>query len=699
MKITAALALCGAAAIALTDAHTINAKTRVFQTSQQFLDARDQLENLSGIKLPRMNGLRGEKEKAYIEKEGLLEVGDAEQMTDEMREKVFIEEFHKFLLDAEEKGIGEGISKAWGWIKDTWTDINFDFGWRFDAYTRAMSLINKVVADGWETPTAQSIAVPTEKTSHSKNDIDLINGVRVPEMDESWGDVTSISDYASSAIVTIASKPKDAANSGKWEPGENTGKKRWKAVEGELYGKWPTFRSLTSWNNEYKGDRYLDDSDSNEIIKKLVFYGIGQHRIRPVHPSDSQGRGATYCVKLDFAGGLPMRPGYAKLGADAYFDGDGNLMHMYRQGKYYDKNSGEGTRFRAKQCTTKREWHWPKCTWRGCSRGFWTTHNHCTSEVKEVIGWRQVKMAFRGTLHAVITAIDHLYVLHLVVANSIVTANVEELPPDHLVRRILTPFGFRSAAINYQASTALVNEWGLFQRAVGLTEDGIKALFDYAKTEQSDLQWVTIPQLKAKKGPGIASLNLPVDVDGGDYYDILFNFVNRAIRKKYTGSETGTFSNNDPCAADGDLQRWRNKVNSMTPLKDMPGVTCENLIDVMATFMYLVSGAHNHVGSVAAELEDPCFCPWAWRETEYPPCGTPRNFFTQAITMALTALKQPDITEDFTHLFNDETTKRLWIKATEQMHDLTKTIATRNQHRVRAFKAYDPSRIEVSVGI
>jgi len=308
-------------------------------------------------------------------------------------------------------------------------------------------------------------------------------------------------------------------------------------------------------------------------------------------------------------------------------------------------------------------------------------------------------MAFRGTLHAVITAIDHLYVLHLVVANSIVTANVEELPPDHLVRRILTPFGFRSAAINYQASTALVNEWGLFQRAVGLTEDGIKALFDYAKTEQSDLQWVTIPQLKAKKGPGIASLNLPVDVDGGDYYDILFNFVNRAIRKKYTGRETGTFSNNDPCAADGDLQRWRNKVNSMTPLKDMPGVTCENLIDVMATFMYLVSGAHNHVGSVAAELEDPCFCPWAWRETEYPPCGTPRNFFTQAITMALTALKQPDITEDFTHLFNDETTKRLWIQATEQMHNLTKTIAIRNQHRVRAFKAYDPSRIEVSVGI
>ena len=70
----------------------------------------------------------------------------------------------------------------------------------------------------------------------------------------------------------------------------------------------------------------------------------------------------------------------------------------------------------------------------------------------------------------------------------------------------------------------------------------------------------------------------------------------------------------DACASNSDLIAWRNRVNEMTPLKDMPPMNCPNLIDVMSTFMYLVTGAHNHVGSVAAELEDPCFCPWAWRE-------------------------------------------------------------------------------------
>ena len=310
-------------------------------------------------------------------------------------------------------------------------------------------------------------------------------------------------------------------------------------------------------------------------------------------------------------------------------------------------------------------------------------------------------MAFRGTLHAVITAIDHLYVLHLVVANSIVTANVEDLPPNHLVRRMLTPFGFRSAAINYQASVALVNHWGLLERATGLTTDGVKALFNYARTEQSDLQWVTIPELKAKKGPQIRSLNLPVDVDGGDFYDILFKFVNRAIRLKYYGNPNGKTTSvaTDPCAQDKNLISWRNKVNTMTPLKDMPRITCDSLIDVMSTFMYLVSGAHNHVGSVAAELEDPCFCPWTWRETEYPPCGTPRNFFTQAITMALTALQQPGITEDFSFLFDDAQVKKYWREATNEMKQLSETIKNRNKNRVREFWSFDPAQIEISVGI
>ena len=88
-----------------------------------------------------------------------------------------------------------------------------------------------------------------------------------------------------------------------------------------MYGKWPEFRSLVKWNNK---DRFSDEG-----LKLLVFYGIGQHRIFPVRPDDPNGHGAKYAVKLGFAEELEARPGFAKLGADAYFDGEGNILHIY----------------------------------------------------------------------------------------------------------------------------------------------------------------------------------------------------------------------------------------------------------------------------------------------------------------------------------------------------------------------------------
>ena len=197
MKISLVVGAALAAAVAV-DAHTLNLKNRAFQTTQQFLDARDDLEELSGIKLPRMNGLRGDAEKAYIEKEGLLEVSDTEHMTEEMKEKAFISAFAEHLAKAEAEGkwgvVGQGISQLW----DNVTQV---FDQRFDAYTRAMAVLNKIASDSWTIPTALDIKVPTTRTTHPKNSIPLVEGVEVPQTDESQGDVTSISDFVNSALA------------------------------------------------------------------------------------------------------------------------------------------------------------------------------------------------------------------------------------------------------------------------------------------------------------------------------------------------------------------------------------------------------------------------------------------------------------------------------------------------------------------
>ena len=60
-------------------------------------------------------------------------------------------------------------------------------------------------------------------------------------------------------------------------------------------------------------------------------------------------------------------------------------------------------------------------------------------------------------------------------------------------------------------------------------------------------------------------------------------------------------------------------------------MTCEALEEVLTIFMYLVSAMHQHVGTIGAEVEDPCFAPWGWREGDL--CGPPRSFFTQSAIM------------------------------------------------------------------
>merc|ERR1712125_89952 len=111
-----------------------------------------------------------------------------------------------------------------------------------------------------------------------------------------------------------------------------------------------------------------------------------------------------------------------------------------------------------------------------------------------------------GTLNAAVTLIDHLYGVHLVTANAIVTANVEELPPSHAIRRLMTPFGFRTEAINYQAAFALVNQNGLIHRASPFTVAGLEQIFEFARSAQSGITWATIPERRADQNIG--------DIDG-----------------------------------------------------------------------------------------------------------------------------------------------------------------------------------------
>lgn len=304
------------------------------------------------------------------------------------------------------------------------------------------------------------------------------------------------------------------------------------------------------------------------------------------------------------------------------------------------------------------------------------------------IGWQHAKLAFRGTLMAVVTFIDHLYMLHLSIGNAIVSANVKEVPPEHCLRRLLTPFGFRTEAINHQASFALIPEGQLVHRGSGLTADGIAAVFAHAKASDKA---TTYAALRARHtSPDVDTITLPWKQDGDDYYSAVRTFVGEYLRVHYDYAAGA-------CAADGAVVAWYDRVNTLMPRHDLPSLTCESLEEVISTFIFYVSAMHNHVGTIAAEVEDPCFAPWAWREGEL--CGAPRTFFAQAVTMTSTSMEQPKIVEDYTHMFDDEESKATWRRFTDNLRAVGARVDQRNAGRPRPFLSFATARIETAVSI
>ena len=131
------------------------------------------------------------------------------------------------------------------------------------------------------------------------------------------------------------------------------------------------------------------------------------YRTMPAHIKEN----AKFAVYLRFVEGLPHRPNFAKLGADAYFSSEGKLLAIDRGGDWFHPPPSydgswppawryggtplaeiEGGRFvtpvgTAKRCQAVFSW------------GTWVLR--CTDYEE---GWLHAKLAFRGTASTVVTA-------------------------------------------------------------------------------------------------------------------------------------------------------------------------------------------------------------------------------------------------------------------------------------------------------
>ncbi|KAF0711640.1 Aste57867_5163 [Aphanomyces stellatus] len=232
--------------------------------------------------------------------------------------------------------------------------------------------------------------------------------LEVPSDDEDWPDDPPLVTQAISYIRDFA--PFIDNLNATWKQGEDK-----EAYVMARVGKmWPKVHVV--WD-----DRYSDFA-----LTRFVFKGIGSHLVEKL--PTAQYDGSYYGVFLNFMDKLDVRPGFAKYGADAYFDKYGRVVKIVRQKVTY-----------------------------------------CPGDD----GWEYVKMAFRGSLVTKITAVEHLLGLHGIVGNYVATASREQLPPDHPLRRLLKPFTFRAVEVVLAATRSLFSTKGSLHRAYALSETGM----------------------------------------------------------------------------------------------------------------------------------------------------------------------------------------------------------------------------------
>ena len=549
---------------------------------------------------------------------------------------------------------------------------------RFDEFTRGLALQNQDNYARWPNMTSLYVVPPSISSPLPSTTVGLAEDIVVPTLDETWPAASQEEANESIAYSESLPFPHTSWHVGRWYDGEDK-----KASIDALIGTGTNpLRTLVPWGEE----KYTDQGFAD-----YVFKGIGQHRVVKVRAGDADAKGATYAVYLGFMEQFEVRPGFARHGANAYFNAEGQPTHIVRLGRTYypsvpgwEKHTEHGLSWR--ECRELDGWY--KCF--SLSRGL----HPCECKVPAKIGFKSAKFAFLSTLNTVITFVDHLYWGHLTVANSIVSGNVQELGVHHRLRALMHPFTFRTAEINWRAAFSLVNEYGLVHRSSSFSADGLKELFKFVQTEEGGLQFMTIPERFAAQGfTSEDKVQLPLHEDGADFYQIVRKYVRTHLTTYYDYPTNA-------CGKDEGISAWMTRANSISPRKDLPtgeALTCEKLEDVLSTFVFTVTGYHAHVGQIAAEVNDPCHSPWAWREGEL--CGPPRTTFTMRFVMEATSLPQPKLLDDYTHVLRRPGDKARWLVFQEELAAFGKVVDSRNANRTRPFRSFDMDVVEVSIGI
>jgi hypothetical protein len=383
------------------------------------------------------------------------------------------------------------------------------------------------------------------------------------------------------------------------------------------------------------------DVTSDRTMALLAFQGLAAHRLEPL---DADPEGAAYVVDLSWMHGLAVRPGLEPYGACAYFAADRTLLRVY------------------------------------------TSHDDSTYHPGDA-SWEEAKWRWRCALFTAVTVADHLGTTHYLASNLLVTVTRERLPENHPLRRFLKPYGYGAVDINLQAALTLSPEGALAHRCFSFTYAGLsRCLLKGVET----VSFHTFPQTMAAKRIEALGDAFPYATDGLVLY---------AIFQTYAKDYLDIFFPGETLVQDPAVRAWWQGIVAFAPNVGLgPLNKAQQIIDLVTQLMFTVTGFHGQVGSVSSYLLDPAFISCKIRAGSR--IADIRTTVQVLNLAAFTALEQPTLIGDYTHLFLEQDKQRVvsaFGRYQQALSKLSHDIDERNKHREQPFQTFNPTLLDTSV--
>lgn len=335
---------------------------------------------------------------------------------------------------------------------------------------------------------------------------------------------------------------------------------------------------------------HWEEMQSDAAMSRLAFAGLGALRLLPYAKADDDPdkelAGAAWQHDLSFLGRYEVRDGFERYGARAVFGADQRPMAIFWS---------EG-----------RRWVFPRDP-----------------------GWAHAKWAWRCSLMVGTTVVDHLVGVHWIIANYVTTAARIKLPPTHYLRLLLKPFTWRTVTINAGACDSLCPERGFVHRSSALTYESLTRAFG---DSIGLMRFYTVPQLVERKGAAGMGDRFPWATDALKLYEVIRAFVVDYIDLYTHGADV---------MDDVHLVGFWNHLDTLPPTVRFPTRSKESLVDVLAQFIWSVTGMHEAVGTVHEYVLDPTFMGTKIRAgTEM---ADVQASMQALLVMALTGLQMPQL--------------------------------------------------------